>query len=69
MGVAYFYSYHYTPPRHAGSLNTSHFRAGSKVWPILEIEEPPVPLSREFCSKSVESLDEWRHLGGDLAQN
>jgi hypothetical protein len=22
----------------------------------------PVPLSRQFCSKSAESLDEWRHL-------
>jgi hypothetical protein len=29
----------------------------------------PVPLSREFCSKSTESLDEWPHLSRDLAQN
>ena len=44
-------------------------------FPVLAFKFPvpsqkfPVPLSREFCSKSTESLDEWRPLSRDLAQN
>jgi hypothetical protein len=44
-------------------------------FPVLAFNFPvpsqklPVPLSREFCSKSAESLDEWRPLSRELAQN
>ena len=44
-------------------------------FPVLASKFPvpsqkfPVPLSREFRSKAAESLDEWRPLSRELAEN